>query len=622
MKSILLVITCVSSFLNAADRPNILWLSAEDINAHFGCYDDPNAITPNLDQLAKEGVRYTNAYTAAGVCAPCRSTIITGMYQTSIGTMHMRSSAVLPDTIKPFPTYLRKAGYYCTNNSKTDYQFKAPKETWDASSGKAHWKNSKEKNAPFFAVFNFTGCHESGIAGESKYKTVTKNLSPGERQDPSKLKTLPPYYPDTHRVREDWKRNYELITAMDAWVGDHIDALKEAGEYENTIIIYWSDHGVGLPRAKRWLYDSGTRIPLIVRIPEKFRSSGQGKPGTIDDQLISSLDFGNTALNLAGLPAPPVTQGRAFLGENLSPPHKYIYGARDRMDERYDIIRSVRDKRYRYIRNYEPLKPYFQYMNTPEKGVTMQELRRVAATGKMPPAMKLFMADRKPVEEFYDLKSDPHEINNLANDPKHKEQLEKFRKVHKSWIKETRDLGLIPEPEMVLREKKAGSRYDILAKTDDKTLPERLGRMASLASEGEQALPDLLKGLKDKDAAVRYWAATGIGNVGKNLKEATTACLTVLEKESSTVVRVAAARALLRMKTKEKQALGELSKSLESPEEWSRLHAAIALDEADEQARPALAALQKALKDQPNKYIVRVTNKAVNDLLGTSNKVK
>jgi uncharacterized sulfatase len=292
------------------------------------------------------------------------------------------------------------------------------------------------------------------------------------------------------------------------------------------------------------------------------------------------------------------------------------------MDERYDIIRSVRDKRYRYIRNYEPLKPYFQYMNTPEKGVTMQELRRVAATGKMPPAMKLFMADRKPVEEFYDLKNDPHEINNLANDPKHKEQLQKFRKVHKSWIKETRDLGLIPEPEMVLRENKAGSRYDILAKTDDKTLPERLGRMASLASEGEQALPELLKGLKDKDAAVRYWAATGIGNVGQNSKEATTACLTVLEKESSTVVRVAAARALLRMKTREKQALGELSKSLESPEEWSRLHAAIALDEADEQARPALPALQKALTDQPNKYIVRVTNKAVNDLLGTINKVK
>lgn len=622
MKSLLLFILCVSTSLHGAERPNILWLSAEDINAHFGCYGDPNAMTPNLDQLAREGVRYTNAYTAAGVCAPCRSTIITGMYQTSIGTMHMRSSAVLPDSIKPFPIYLRNSGYYCTNNSKTDYQFKAPKETWDESSGKAHWKKRKESNKPFFAVFNFTGCHESGIAGDAKYKSVTKGLSPGERQDPAKLKTLPPYYPDTPRVREDWKRNYELITAMDAWVGNHITALKEAGEYENTIIVYWSDHGVGLPRAKRWLYDSGTRIPLIVRIPEKFRTSGQGKPGTVDEQLISSIDFGNTALNLAGLPAPPLTQGRAFLGENLSPQRDYIFGARDRMDERYDIIRSVRDKRYRYIRNYEPLKPYFQYMNTPEKGATMKELRRVAKTGKMPPAMKLFMADRKPVEEFYDLQNDPHEINNLATDPKYKEQLEKFRKVHKQWIKETRDLGLIPEPEMVLREKQAGSRYDILAKTDDKTLPERLGRMAALASEGTQALPELLKGLQDKDAAVRYWAATGIGNIGRLSDEATRACLNILEKETSTVVRIAAGRALLRMKTEEKKALSELSKSLESPEEWSRLHAAIALDEADEQARPVLTSLKEALKNQPNKYIIRVANKAVNDLLGTTNTVK
>ena len=622
MKSLLLFILCVSTSLHGAERPNILWLSAEDINAHFGCYGDPNAITPNLDQLAREGVRYTNAYTAAGVCAPCRSTIITGMYQTSIGTMHMRSSAVLPDSIKPFSIYLRNSGYYCTNNSKTDYQFKTPKETWDESSGKAHWKKRKKSNKPFFAVFNFTGCHESGIAGDAKYKSVTKGLSPGERQDPAKLKTLPPYYPDTPRVREDWKRNYELITAMDAWVGNHITALKEAGEYENTVIVYWSDHGVGLPRAKRWLYDSGTRIPLIVRIPEKFRTSGQGKPGTVDEQLISSLDFGNTALNLAGLPAPPLTQGRAFLGENLSPQRDYIFGARDRMDERYDIIRSVRDKRYRYIRNYEPLKPYFQYMNTPEKGATMKELRRVAKTGKMPAAMKLFMADRKPVEEFYDLQNDPHEINNLAADPKYKEQLEKLRKVHKQWIKETRDLGLIPEPEMVLREKQAGSRYDILAKTDDKTLPERLGRMAALASEGSQALPELLKGLQDKDAAVRYWAAIGIGNIGRLSDEATRACLNILEKETSTVVRIAAGRALLRMKTEEKKALSELSKSLDSPEEWSRLHAAIALDEADEQARPVLTSLKEALINQPNKYIIRVANKAVNDLLGTKNTVK
>ncbi|MDB4634638.1 sulfatase, partial [Rubripirellula sp.] len=274
-------------------RPNILWISCEDISAHLGCYGDPHAITPNLDQMAAEGVRYSNAFTAAGVCAPCRSTIITGMYQNSIGTHHMRCNAKLPKWLKPFPMYLREAGYYCTNNSKTDYQFKKPSasEIWDSSGKKGHWKNRKNKDQPFFAVFNFTGCHESGIASESKYKSVTASLTPDQRQAPNELTTLPDYYPDTVVTREDWKRNYELITAMDAWAGELIQEIKDADLYQNTIIIFWSDHGVGLPRAKRWLYDSGTHIPMIARIPKAMRIDGQGKPGSIDPELVSSVDF-------------------------------------------------------------------------------------------------------------------------------------------------------------------------------------------------------------------------------------------------------------------------------------------------------------------------------------------
>jgi len=625
MKSIILALCAViTSGLTsyAADRPNILWLSAEDINAHLGCYGDPHAITPHLDQLAKQGVLYTNVYTAAGVCAPCRSTIITGMYQTTIGTMHMRCKATLPDSIKPFPVYLREAGYYCTNNSKQDYQFQAPANTWDASNSRAHWKNRSDPSQPFFAVFNFTGCHESGIASEAKYKSITSELKPEQRQNPDKLTTFPPYYPDTATAREDWKRNYELITAMDAWIGKHIKALKDAGLYEETIIIYWSDHGVGLPRAKRWLYDSGTRIPMIARVPRKWRVDDQAEPGTVDDQLISSLDFGPNVLHLAGLPVPGIMQGRAFLGPNLTAPRDYIYGARDRMDERYDIIRSVRDKRYRYIRNYESLKPYYQYMNTPEKGATMRELRRVHAAGQLSNAAKLFMADRKPVEELYDLQNDTHEIKNLATDPAHAGTLKKLRAVHAQWVRDTRDLGLVPEPEIELREKAAGSRYGILSKNDDPTLASRLGEVAARASDGPGALQDLIVALADKDPAVRYWAATGVGNIGNQARHVAETIQEILEKDSSTVVRVAAARALLRMKRNERAALAELEKTLESPEQWSRLHAAIALDEADEQARPAIAALKKALKNQPNKYITRVANKALNDLLGTENKVK
>ena len=236
MKPFFAILLFAAGLLQAADRPNILWLSAEDISPHLGCYGDPHAITPHLDQLAKEGTRYTHAFTTAGVCAPCRSGIITGMYQTTLGTHHMRCRAQLPEKIRPFTQYLREAGYYCTNNSKTDYQFSAPKDTWDQSNGKAHWRGRK-KGQPFFAVFNFTGCHESGIANEGKYKAVTQALPEKHRQAAGKL-PLPPYYPDTPVVREDWKRNYELITAMDAWAGRLIAQLKEDGVYDNTIIFF------------------------------------------------------------------------------------------------------------------------------------------------------------------------------------------------------------------------------------------------------------------------------------------------------------------------------------------------------------------------------------------------
>ena len=605
MKYIYTLILCVTVSTFAEDRPNILWLSAEDISPHLGCYGDLQAITPNLDQLAKEGTRYTHAFTTAGVCAPCRSGIITGMYQTTLGTHHMRCNAVLPKHIKPFTTYLRKAGYYCTNNSKKDYQFREPKDTWDESGGKAHWRKRKS-GQPFFSVFNFTGCHESGISGEAKYKSVTQNLKASQRQDASELK-LPPYYPDTPIVREDWKRNYELITAMDAWAGDLIKQLKDDGLYENTIIFFWSDHGVGLPRAKRWLYDSGTRVPLIVRQPA-------GEVG-VSDRLVSSIDFGPTVLKLAGLEIPKHMQGRSFIEGR---PRKYVFGARDRMDERYDIIRSVRDKRYRYIRNYEPLKTYYQYMNTPEKGATMKEIRRTAKAGKLPPAAKLFMATSKPTEELYDLKNDPHEINNLVGNSKYTDKLVELRKAHSDWVKRTGDLGLLPEAELEIREKAAGSRFDILR--GENKLNVQLGNAAAMASAGVYALPSMIQSMQHSDAAVRYWGATGVGNIGKTAINARQPMIDAL-KDKSPSVRIAAARALAKLGDLE-SALPVLEMELQSEHQWGRLAAAIVLDEMGDQARPAIPALKKALVNQPNKYIVRVANRALNELLGTNNTVR
>ncbi|MEW4526562.1 sulfatase-like hydrolase/transferase [Maioricimonas sp. JC845] len=613
-----------SSPLPAAQRPNILWLSAEDISAHFGCYGDEHAITPNVDRLAREGVRYSHAFTTAGVCAPCRSGIITGMYQTTLGTHHMRCTASLPEQIRPFPMFLRQAGYYCTNNSKQDYQFPTPAGTWDESSRKAHWRNRPDESQPFFAVFNFTGCHESGIASESKYRTVTKGLDDSERQDPDALE-LPPYYPDTPVVREDWKRNYELITAMDHWAGRLIDQLKEDGLYENTIIMFWSDHGVGLPRAKRWVYDSGTHIPLVVRIPETFRTGDQGQPGTVSDRLVSSIDFGPTVLNLAGVEIPEYMQGQPFLGKNLPPEREYVYAARDRMDERYDIIRTVRDRRFRYIRNYEPLKPWYQYINTAEKGATMRELRRLYEAGELTPPARRYFAPTKPVEEIYDCQADPHEIRNLADDPAYADVLKRMRKAHRAWVLETRDLGLIPEPIIGERREQFGSEYEILRQSGSDEYNTQLATIASLASEGPSALPRLIDAADDPDSAIRYWAAVGIGNIGEPARDQAAELMEATLSDESSAVRTAAARALCRMGLPD-SALPVLVHELTTGAQWERLHAAIVLDQIDEQARPVIEQFRQGLEYQKGfnsngKYRVRVTNRALNELLGTSNTV-
>jgi uncharacterized sulfatase len=628
MKSILSLILCFTLWLclsvNGAKQPNILWLSAEDINAHFGCYGDPHAITPFIDKLSTEGMRYTHAFTTAGVCAPCRSGIITGMYQTSIGTQHMRGHSQMPEEIKPFPTYLRQAGYYCTNSSKEDYQFVTPKGSWDESSRNGHWRNRTDEDQPFFSVFNFTGCHESGIAGTQKYLEITKDLSPDQRQDADALTTFPPYYPETPLAREDWKRNYELITAMDAWAGDLIQQLKDDGLYEDTIIFYWSDHGVGLPRAKRWLYDSGTHIPLIVRIPEKYRLDGQGIPSTVTDRLVSSIDFGPTVLNLAGVSLPGYMQGKAFLGKTLEPARNYVYGARDRMDERYDIIRMVRDHCYKYIRNYEPLKTFYQYMNTPEKGATMKELRDRHNEGTLRPAADYFFSPTKPVEELYDTKVDSNELNNLADDPAYEATLKRLRKAHLEWVKETRDTGLLAEPILVEREKMVGHRYGILRQTADSSLSDRVADVAAAASGGIDSLPELKSAMNDHDAAVRYWGAVGIGNIGLSASDATSLMKQGL-KDDSAVVRIAAARALGRLGHSE-LALPILVKELDAGEQWERLHAAIVLDEMNEQAISVSEAMHAALVPREElyakgKYVVRVINRALNQLEGTSRKV-
>ncbi|HPD29112.1 MAG TPA: sulfatase-like hydrolase/transferase [Phycisphaerae bacterium] len=452
---LLLGLIAATQTANAADLPNVLWISCEDVCPDLGCYGDKYARTPNIDKLAREGIRYTHAFSVSGVCAPSRSAIITGMYPTTISTHHMRCKAVPPACVKCFTEYLRSAGYYCTNNSKTDYNFDAPVTAWDECSNKAHWRN-RTPGQPFFSVFNLTVTHESQIrCSPEQFARHMQKVAPEHRHDPAKA-VLPPYYPDTPIVRNDWARYYDLITAMDLQLADLLRQLEEDGLADKTIVFFFGDNGRGLPRAKRWLYDSGIHVPLVIRLPDRKDA------GTVCDDLISFIDFGPTVLSLAGVKVPAHMQGQPFLGGQRAGPRQYVFAARDRMDETYDIIRSVRDKRFKYIRNFKPGRPYAQYIDYMEKMPTMQEMRRLNKEGTLTGPRKTFFLPEKPEEELYDCINDPHEITNLVNLPEHRERLIEMRKVLEKWMDDTRDLGLIPEEELNER-MRPGGRWAVTA---------------------------------------------------------------------------------------------------------------------------------------------------------------
>lgn len=428
-------------------QPNILWISTEDMSPHLGCYGDAVAKTPNIDKLASQGCRFTNVFTTAAISAPCRAGIITGMYQTSIGCMHMRTTsyrrsvdnpivftAVPPHYVKAFTEYMRTAGYYCTNNSKTDYQFAAdpvPVSIWDECNNKAHYKNRPDKRQPFFAVFNYIGTHESQNWDISNVKTDTRKV------------VVPPYYPDHEIVRRNLAKMYDNIARLDSVVGVLISELQREGELDNTIIFFWGDHGDGLPRAKRWLYDSGLNIPLLIKWP------GNMKPGSVDNRLISSIDFGPTVLSMAGVPVPPHMQGVPFLGDQAGKPRDAVFAARDRVDESYDMIRSVRTNDYLYILNYYPNEPFPIWVPYLSNMPIYKEMLRLDAEGKLTGPQKSWMAYSRPPEELYDVKADPYQIKNLAKDPKYKTVIEDLRKRHLQWTLETGDMGHMNESEMI-----------------------------------------------------------------------------------------------------------------------------------------------------------------------------
>ncbi len=517
----------------AAERPNILWLTSEDHGQQMGCYGDTVARTPNVDALAAKGMLFRHAWSNHPVCAPARTAIISGLYSQSSGGLHMRSLVPVPAGFKLYPQHLREAGYYVTNNSKTDYNIRAPAGLWNESSGNAHWKN-RPAAQPFLAIFNSTKSHESQIRTRP-HQAVT---------DPAKVR-VPAYHPDAPEVRQDWAQYYDKVSEADADAGARLRELAAAGLAEDTIVFYYADHGSGMPRSKRWPSDSGLRVPMVVHFPQKWRhlAPQEYTPGGKSDRLVSFVDLAPTLLSLAGVRPPPELQGHAFAGKFQTEPRPYLHGARGRMDERVDCVRSVTDGRFVYLRNFYPHVSQGQRVNYQFQTPTTRVWRAAFDAGQATPAQALFWQVPKAPEELYDLQGDPDEVRNLAESPAHRATLEKLRAAMRAHAESIRDIAFLPEGEMHTRA--PGVAPHDLARDPAKYPFARIYDTADLASNlAAAAVPELRRRTEDPDSAVRHWAALGLLMRGHAGVTAGAAELRGMLKDVSPLVRIVAAEAL------------------------------------------------------------------------------
>ncbi|GAB4034064.1 sulfatase-like hydrolase/transferase [Spirosoma gilvum] len=583
----LLLLVSFQSWAQApADRPNILWIVSEDNNTSLiGCYGNSYATTPNIDQFAKESILYKNAFSTAPVCAPSRNTLITGMYPPSLGTEHMRSTYPVPSFVKFFPKYLREAGYYTTNNSKKDYNTTDQVDAWDESSDKATYKNRKP-GQPFFAVFNLFVSHESGL----------HQPLPSLHHDPEKA-PIPPYHPHTAEFKHDWAQYYDKVETMDGQFGKLLKELTDAGLADNTIVFYYADNGGVLGRSKRFMYESGLHVPLVVHLPKKYAHLAKAKAGSQTDQLVTFLDFAPTILSLVGIKIPDYMQGQAFLGTQQKSEHQYAYGFRGRMDEAIDMSRSVRDKKYRYIRNYLPHKIYGQHLDYQWKAPSVRSWEAEYKAGRLNETQSRFWQP-KPAEELYDVATDPDNIHNLATDPKYAKELIRLRKANEQWLRQSNDVGFIPEAMLA---KIAGQTPLWDYAHQGKYNTNRIIETASLASSRNPAdAAELIKRLTDTDAVVRYWAATGC-TVLKPV--AAKASLQKLLQDPEGAVQVAAAEALYGLNQKE-EALDLLKKALTNENRLVRLQALSVLQSFGKDGSPALPQVKEIVAHAPTGYSV------------------
>jgi arylsulfatase A-like enzyme len=575
----------LSAYAEKSTRPNILWLTSEDNHTFLGCYGDKIARTPTLDKLAKEGILYERCFSQP-VCAPSRFALITGSFAVSSGPAgHMRAAGKIPNTMKGFPALLREAGYFTSNNAKTDYNGPINiKETWNESGNQAHWRKARKNEQPFFCVFNHEVTHESCLFPLEDRKL---HAPPTDRA----LVRIPPYQPDTPEIRDDWGRYHDHIHTMDGMIAEKLHELEKAGLAEDTIVFYFADNGGVLPRSKRFLQQSGSNVPLIVYFPPKWRHLAPAAPGTRIKDPVCFPDFGPTVLSLAGVQPTSVMQGKPFAGKSRAVPNEFVFCTRDRMDERYDMMRSVADRRWLYIRNFRPDLPYVQPLDYMFQARGYQSWAKLAEQGKLTEKTSQFWGS-KPSEELYDMEADPDNVNNLAHDPMHRATLVRMRAALKRHTLEIVDNGFMPEGSV-------HEGYD--ASRQPGVYPmDRIFDLAMIASSRDaEKMPVLLKALDDENEAVRWWAAQGCTVLGKKASPAEKTLRARL-LDDSPAVQVVAAEALVRLGHAD-AALPALERVLlQSDSPFSALQAANVIDRIGEQAQPLLPVLQERLKSLPS----------------------
>lgn len=576
----------------AATRPNILWLVAEDNSRHYvGAYGSATARTPHFDRLAANGVLYLNAHSSAPICAPSRSSIITGAYASSIGTQAMRSARPLPSGVDFFPTLLRRAGYYCTNNAKTDYNTSTPyAAAWDESSPQAHWRK-RAQGQPFFAVFNFQQSHESRL--QVRQPLVT---------DPAQVR-VPAYLPDTPEIRATIAQYFDCVSRADEAAGRVLRELVEDGLLEDTIIFCYADNGGAVTGTKRFLHDEGTHVPFLIHFPARWQSLAPAVGGTKLDELVNFVDLAPTVLSLAGVPAPAYFEGRALAGPARQAAPEFTFMFRDRMDERFDLSRAVTDGRYRYIRHYFPHLANGRPIGALWKQAATREWERLHREGRLDPVQSAFFQP-KPAEELFDCHADPDNVANLAGDPEQRPRLERMRAALNAHLLRTRDTGFLPE---TMLPESCSDQSVVTVASHDESYP--LARILALldrlqlsqqpeAAASEAAMRDMLP-------VLRYWGAVA----GCRILPANT--LASLLEDSSPAVRLQAAELVLR-----KQAspaawqVVDANLQMDAPAPRRLLAANIAADHAS--APPSVLASLAALRNLKETYFGVMANEVEN----------